>query len=239
MRALRTWDAPSGVAIQTGLSGNSSNLDRPVWMCQGKTRSDSLKTDRLSAIVARMSAKAPSPQERSAAARARLLAAANELFYAEGVQIGRDRPGHRARRSREGHAVQRLRQQGRPGPRLPPGTARRDRRAHGARARSPLRHPERAPGRRVRGAGPVVHRAGVPRLRVRQRERRRPTRRCRRTRRAGLPHLAARAVLSTSPSRQAPRTRSHSPSNWSCSTTAPGSAPGWTATPAPRQRPAP
>ena len=33
-----------------------------------------------------MSAKAPSPQERSAAARARLLAAASELFYAEGVQ---------------------------------------------------------------------------------------------------------------------------------------------------------
>jgi AcrR family transcriptional regulator len=39
-----------------------------------------------------MSAKAPSPQERSAAARARLLAAANELFYAEGVQsVGIDR----------------------------------------------------------------------------------------------------------------------------------------------------
>jgi len=33
-----------------------------------------------------MSEKAPSPQERSAAARARLLAAADELFYAEGVQ---------------------------------------------------------------------------------------------------------------------------------------------------------
>ncbi|HEY3608781.1 MAG TPA: TetR/AcrR family transcriptional regulator [Pseudonocardiaceae bacterium] len=33
-----------------------------------------------------MSAKVPSPQERSAAARARLLAAADELFYAEGVQ---------------------------------------------------------------------------------------------------------------------------------------------------------
>jgi AcrR family transcriptional regulator len=39
-----------------------------------------------------MSAKAPSPQERSAAARARLLAAADELFYAEGVQsVGIDR----------------------------------------------------------------------------------------------------------------------------------------------------
>jgi AcrR family transcriptional regulator len=39
-----------------------------------------------------MSAKAPSPQERSAAARARLLAAASELFYAEGVQsVGVDR----------------------------------------------------------------------------------------------------------------------------------------------------
>jgi AcrR family transcriptional regulator len=39
-----------------------------------------------------MSAKAPSPQERSAAARARLLAAASELFYAEGVQsVGIDR----------------------------------------------------------------------------------------------------------------------------------------------------
>jgi AcrR family transcriptional regulator len=39
-----------------------------------------------------MIAKAPSPQERSAAARARLLAAASELFYAEGVQsVGIDR----------------------------------------------------------------------------------------------------------------------------------------------------
>ena len=39
-----------------------------------------------------MSAKVPSPQERSAAARARLLAAADELFYAEGVQsVGIDR----------------------------------------------------------------------------------------------------------------------------------------------------
>src|SRR6202044_3126840 len=39
-----------------------------------------------------MSEKAPSPQERSAAARARLLAAASELFYAEGVQcVGIDR----------------------------------------------------------------------------------------------------------------------------------------------------
>jgi len=39
-----------------------------------------------------MSGKAPSPQERSAAARARLLAAASELFYAEGVQsVGIDR----------------------------------------------------------------------------------------------------------------------------------------------------
>src|SRR5258707_15507662 len=39
-----------------------------------------------------MSVKAPSPQERSAAARARLLAAASELFYAEGVQsVGIDR----------------------------------------------------------------------------------------------------------------------------------------------------
>jgi len=39
-----------------------------------------------------VSTKAPSPQERSAAARARLLAAASELFYAEGVQsVGIDR----------------------------------------------------------------------------------------------------------------------------------------------------
>src|SRR5580700_7987719 len=39
-----------------------------------------------------MSVKAPSPQERSAAARARLLAAASELFYAEGVHtVGIDR----------------------------------------------------------------------------------------------------------------------------------------------------
>jgi AcrR family transcriptional regulator len=39
-----------------------------------------------------MSATAPSPQERSAAARARLLAAASELFYREGVQsVGIDR----------------------------------------------------------------------------------------------------------------------------------------------------
>ena len=39
-----------------------------------------------------MSVKAPSPRERSAAARARLLATASELFYAEGVQsVGIDR----------------------------------------------------------------------------------------------------------------------------------------------------
>ncbi|MGY0064783.1 TetR/AcrR family transcriptional regulator [Streptomyces sp. LZ34] len=39
-----------------------------------------------------MSAKVLSPRERSAAARARLLAAADELFYAEGVQsVGIDR----------------------------------------------------------------------------------------------------------------------------------------------------
>ncbi|MFE5023412.1 TetR/AcrR family transcriptional regulator [Streptomyces sp. NPDC056656] len=39
-----------------------------------------------------MSEKVLSPKERSAAARARLLAAANELFYAEGVQsVGIDR----------------------------------------------------------------------------------------------------------------------------------------------------
>ncbi|MFE2032285.1 TetR/AcrR family transcriptional regulator [Streptomyces scopuliridis] len=44
-----------------------------------------------------MSKKALSPQERSAAARARLLAAANELFYAEGVQsVGIDRVIERA-----------------------------------------------------------------------------------------------------------------------------------------------
>src|SRR6266849_6752701 len=44
-----------------------------------------------------MSVKAPSPQERSAAARARLLAAASELFYAEGVQsVGIDRVIERA-----------------------------------------------------------------------------------------------------------------------------------------------
>jgi AcrR family transcriptional regulator len=39
-----------------------------------------------------MAEKAPSPKERSAAAKARLLAAANELFYAEGIQaVGIDR----------------------------------------------------------------------------------------------------------------------------------------------------
>jgi AcrR family transcriptional regulator len=39
-----------------------------------------------------MSPKNPSPQERSVAARARLLAAASELFYAQGVQsVGIDR----------------------------------------------------------------------------------------------------------------------------------------------------
>jgi AcrR family transcriptional regulator len=39
-----------------------------------------------------MSSQVPSPQERSAAARARLLAAADELFYGEGVQsVGIDR----------------------------------------------------------------------------------------------------------------------------------------------------
>ncbi|MFE4828197.1 TetR/AcrR family transcriptional regulator [Streptomyces sp. NPDC056672] len=44
-----------------------------------------------------MSEKLPSPKERSAAARARLLAAANELFYAEGVQsVGIDRVIERA-----------------------------------------------------------------------------------------------------------------------------------------------
>lgn len=39
-----------------------------------------------------MAVRAPSPKERSAAAKARLLAAANELFYAEGIQaVGIDR----------------------------------------------------------------------------------------------------------------------------------------------------
>ena len=53
---------------------------------------DSVKTDRPVRYRVRMSTKAPSPQERSAAARARLLAAADELFYAEGVQsVGIDR----------------------------------------------------------------------------------------------------------------------------------------------------
>jgi AcrR family transcriptional regulator len=53
---------------------------------------DSVKTDRPVCYCVRMSTKAPSPQERSAAARARLLAAADELFYAEGVQsVGIDR----------------------------------------------------------------------------------------------------------------------------------------------------
>ena len=50
---------------------------------------DSMQTDRPVCYGVRM---APSPQERSAAARARLLAAASELFYAEGVQsVGIDR----------------------------------------------------------------------------------------------------------------------------------------------------
>jgi AcrR family transcriptional regulator len=44
-----------------------------------------------------MVAKSPSPRERSAAARARLLAAADELFYAEGIQaVGIDRVIQRA-----------------------------------------------------------------------------------------------------------------------------------------------
>jgi AcrR family transcriptional regulator len=51
-----------------------------------------LKTDRPVCYFLRMSEKVLSPQERSAAARARLLAAADELFYAEGVQsVGIDR----------------------------------------------------------------------------------------------------------------------------------------------------
>jgi AcrR family transcriptional regulator len=43
-------------------------------------------------MVPAKSGKGPTPQERSAAARARLLAAASDLFYAEGVQsVGIDR----------------------------------------------------------------------------------------------------------------------------------------------------
>jgi AcrR family transcriptional regulator len=43
-------------------------------------------------VVSAKSGKGPTPQERSAAARARLLAAAGDLFYAEGVQsVGIDR----------------------------------------------------------------------------------------------------------------------------------------------------
>src|SRR6202035_5145518 len=43
-------------------------------------------------MVSAKSAKGPTPQERSAAARARLLAAASDLFYAEGVHtVGIDR----------------------------------------------------------------------------------------------------------------------------------------------------
>ena len=48
-------------------------------------------------MLSGVSTKAPSPQERSAAARERLLAAAGELFYAEGVQtVGIDRVIERA-----------------------------------------------------------------------------------------------------------------------------------------------
>ena len=127
-----------------------------------------------------MSVKAPSPQERSAAARARLLAAANELFYAEGVQsVGIDRviehagvakaTLYSAFGSKDG--LVRAYLQARHA-----ATAR----AHGAASSKLVTTPRRAPGRRLRGAGPVVHRAGLPRLRVRQRERRLLARRRRR-----------------------------------------------------------
>jgi AcrR family transcriptional regulator len=56
-----------------------------------------LKTDRPVCYLEGMSKKVLSPRERSAAARARLLAAADELFYAEGVQsVGIDRVIERA-----------------------------------------------------------------------------------------------------------------------------------------------
>ncbi|MER7687373.1 TetR/AcrR family transcriptional regulator [Streptomyces sp. NPDC097610] len=73
-------------------------------------------------------------------------------------------------------------------------------------------------------------------------------RRCRRTDRAGLPHLAARAVFRPLPAgrrhgREVTRPpagrRARTDAARSCSTTAPGSVPGRTTTPAPRQPPAP
>ena len=104
-------------------------------------------------------------------ARERLLEAANELFYAEGVHtVGIDRVIERAGVAKASlyntfgskDELVRAYLQGRHA------------RCRGADhpVRRAVRRPRRQAARRVRGAGRAVRRAGVPRLRVRQRQRR-------------------------------------------------------------------
>ncbi len=114
-------------------------------------------------------ARGATPQERSAAARARLLAAASELFYAEGVQtVGIDRviehagvakaTLYSAFGSKEALVRAYLRAR---------HDATRERMSRELAARFPSARAEARRG--LRGAGPVVHRSRVPRVRVRRR----------------------------------------------------------------------
>ncbi len=115
-----------------------------------------------------MSTKAAIPEKRSA--RERLLAAAEELFYGEGINTRRHRPHHRARGRSEGVAVRLFRQQGGADPLLPQRAPRIATEAthRGAEA---IRDSAREAARRVRHSERSLQREELPRLPVRPRER--------------------------------------------------------------------
>ena len=171
-------------------------------------------------------------------ARERLLAAANELFYEEGVHtVGIDRVIEHAGVAKGSlyntfgskdeliHAYLEAR--------------------HANIAQRITRTVDRYDTPRERllavfeAQGALFRRTGLPWLRIRPRQRGIPPRRpggagCR-----GLPRLGARACSPASPRRPASRTRRAWPASSTCSTTAAGCRPAWTTTrPRPR-RPAP
>ena len=132
-------------------------VDRPVCYCQ--VMSTKTATDPTRGVG-----------PRAAAGRRR------RAVLRRGRAHGRHRPGDRARRRREGVALQHVRQQGRAGPRLPDERPRSPPGAHHARL-------ERydTPREKLLGVfdvlGEAVAEPTLPRLRVHQRQRRVPPRR--------------------------------------------------------------